>query len=41
MENLKRKPKAKKLELDAVTVQCAEASTEPDFLFARKRGGNG
>lgn len=45
METLKRKIAARKLPLDADTVRQAEASTEPDILFALARGkgsgGNG
>jgi hypothetical protein len=42
VETLKRKSPSRKLQLDADTIRCAEASTEPDILFALARGkGNG
>jgi hypothetical protein len=43
METLKKKVQARKLQLDAETVRHAEASTEPDILFAARggRGGKG
>lgn len=40
MDSLKKKVHARKLQLDEETVRSAEASTEPDALFA-VRGGRG